>query len=94
MAAAAVSLKTTKDNNILKTKNSKGEQKFCTLLKLSDVSRISHSCCQPVLRIHDILDPDYGSRSTDPCLRLMDPDLNPDPAIFVIDLEDANKKLI
>jgi hypothetical protein len=24
----------------------------------------------------------------------MDPDLDPDPAIFVIDLQDANKKLI
>jgi hypothetical protein len=30
LAAAAVSLKATKDNNILKTKISKGEQKFCT----------------------------------------------------------------
>jgi hypothetical protein len=31
----------------------------------------------------------YGSGfgSTDPCLRLVDPD----PAIFVIDLQDANK---
>ncbi len=33
-----------------------------------------------------------GSGSTDPCLRLMDPDS--DPAIFVIDLQDASKKLI
>ncbi len=33
-----------------------------------------------------------GSGSADPCLWLMDPD--PDPAIFVIDLQDANKKLI
>ncbi len=24
----------------------------------------------------------------------MDPDMDPDPAIFVIDLKDANKKLI
>jgi hypothetical protein len=24
----------------------------------------------------------------------MDPDLDPDPAIFIIDLQDANKKLI
>ncbi len=31
-----------------------------------------------------------GSGSADPCLRLMDPE----PAIFVIDLQDANKKLI
>ncbi len=29
-----------------------------------------------------------GSGSADPCLRLM----NPDPAIFVIDLQDASKK--
>ncbi len=33
-----------------------------------------------------------GSGSADPCLLLMDPD--PDPAIFVIDLQDACKKLI
>ncbi len=33
-----------------------------------------------------------GSGSADPCLSPMDPD--PDPAIFVIDLQDANKKLI
>ncbi len=32
----------------------------------------------------------YGSGSADPCLWLMDPD----PAIFVIDLQDASKKLI
>ncbi len=31
-----------------------------------------------------------GSGSADPCLLLMDPD----PAIFVTDLQDANKKLI
>jgi hypothetical protein len=33
-----------------------------------------------------------GSGSADPCLRLMDPD--PDLPIFVIDLQEANKKLI
>ncbi len=43
----------------------------------------------PVLRIHDIL-VGSGSGSADPCLWLMDPD----PAVFVIDLQDANKKLI
>ncbi len=32
------------------------------------------------------------ARSADPCLRLMDPD--PDPAIFVIELQDASKKLV
>jgi hypothetical protein len=35
-----------------------------------------------------------GSWSGDPCLWLIDSDANPDPAIFVIDLQDANKKLI
>ena len=34
----------------------------------------------------------YGSGSADPCLWLIETD--PDPAIFVIDLPDANKKLI
>jgi hypothetical protein len=40
-----------------------------------------------VFRIHDIL---VEAGSADPCLCLMDPD----PAIFVIDIQDANKKLI
>jgi hypothetical protein len=41
----------------------------------------------------------YGSGSTDPYLRLMDPHSDPPsdpdayPAIFVIDLQDVNKKL-
>jgi hypothetical protein len=35
------------------------------------------------------VDPGSGSRSADPCLWLMDPD----PSIFIIDLQDANKKL-
>jgi hypothetical protein len=34
----------------------------------------------------------YGSGYADPCLGPMDPD--PDPAIFVLDLQDANKKII
>ncbi len=33
-----------------------------------------------------------GSGSADPCLWVMDPD--PDPALFIIDLQDANKKLL
>ncbi len=33
-----------------------------------------------------------GSWSADPCLWLMDPDSDPDPSIFIIDLQDANKK--
>ncbi len=37
-----------------------------------------------------------GSGSADPCLLLVDPDpdSDPDPSFFVIDLQDANKKLI
>ena len=34
----------------------------------------------------------YGSGSADPCLWLMDPESDPNPAIFIIDLQDANKK--
>jgi hypothetical protein len=41
-----------------------------------------------VFRIYDFFW--CGSGSADPCLRLMDPD----PAIFVTDLQDANKKLM
>ncbi len=33
-----------------------------------------------------------GSGSADPCLWILDPDLDPDPAIFVTDLQDAIKK--
>jgi hypothetical protein len=43
-----------------------------------------------VLRIHDILVWIRIQGSKDPCLRAMDPDQ--DPAIFVINLQDANKK--
>jgi hypothetical protein len=46
-----------------------------------------------VLRIHDIL-VRIRFRIPESVLFLMDPDLDPDPAIFVIDLQDANKKLI
>ncbi len=35
-----------------------------------------------------------GSGPVDPCLCLMDPDVDPEPAIFVIDLQEGNKKLI
>jgi hypothetical protein len=44
-----------------------------------------------VFRIHDFR---CGSGSADPCLALMDLDADPDPAIFVMDLQDANLKLI
>ncbi len=39
---------------------------------------------------------DPGSGSGEPCLWPMDPDpdTDPDPSIFIIDLQDANKKLI
>ncbi len=35
----------------------------------------------------------FGSGSVDSCFWLMDPDADQDPAIFLIDLQDANKKL-
>jgi hypothetical protein len=35
-----------------------------------------------------------GSGSKDPCIWLMDPDADPDPAIFMNDLQDSNKKTI
>ncbi len=35
-----------------------------------------------------------GSGSTNTCLRLLNPDADPDPAIFVIAIQEANKKLI
>ncbi len=34
-----------------------------------------------------------GSESADPCLWLMDPDLDTDPTIYVINLQDGNKNL-
>ncbi len=45
------------------------------------------------LEFHCVADPRQflcGSGSADPCLWLMDPD--PEPSIFIIDLQDANKK--
>jgi hypothetical protein len=35
-----------------------------------------------------------GYRSSDPCLWLMDPEVDLDPAIFVTDLKDTNQKRI
>ncbi len=35
----------------------------------------------------------YGSESADPCLRQMDPDPAPDPAIFVSELQDSKKPI-
>ncbi len=36
----------------------------------------------------------YGFGSADPYIWLIDPDVDPDPAIFVSDLQDVNKKQI
>ncbi len=49
-----------------------------------DVAVLIGECCRSVTFW-------FGSGSADPCLWQMDP--APDPAIFVIDLQDANKKL-
>ncbi len=51
---------------------------------------------EPVLRTHDILgvDPDPEIHASDKWIRTRIRILNPDPAIFVIDLEDASKKQI
>jgi hypothetical protein len=35
-----------------------------------------------------------GSGSADPCLQLKDPDADPDPVIFIIDLQDTKIKQI
>ncbi len=53
--------------------------------------QVSLPVLQSVLRISVIYWYGSGSRSADPCLWPMDPD--PDHAIFVLDLQDANKKL-
>jgi hypothetical protein len=44
---------------------------------------------------YSVADPCYFGTDLDPCLWLMvpGPDSDPDPAIFVTDLQDANKKL-
>ncbi len=46
-------------------------------------------CSKAVLRIHDIL---VWIRFRNRILWLMDPDPDSDPAIFVIDLQEVNKK--
>jgi hypothetical protein len=35
-----------------------------------------------------------ASSVADPCHFSVDPDADPDPLVFIIDLQDANKKLI
>jgi hypothetical protein len=50
--------------------------------------------CLPVNQCSGTMTFWCGSGSADPCLWLMYPDPVPDPAIFVIDLQDASKKLI
>ncbi len=50
------------------------------------------ACFSAVLRIHEILvptDPDTAPRVHTPTL--MDPDSDPDPAIFLSDLQDVKK---
>ena len=63
--------------------------KKCTNMKrfinLIDLSYWEGQCCGSMIDWYG-----SGSGSADPCLYLIDPD----PAIFVIDLQDANKKLI
>jgi hypothetical protein len=55
-------------------------------LLMSKLELLLFFILRPVLRIHDIL----------ACLWIMDPepDSDPDPAIFIIYLQEANKKLI
>ncbi len=53
------------------------------------MNRIPHQCCGSMTFW---CGSGSGSGSADPCLWLIDPDS--DPAIFVIDLQDTNKKLI
>jgi hypothetical protein len=43
---------------------------------------------------YSVADPWHFCVDPDPCLWLMDSDADPDPAIFVNELQDANKKLI
>ncbi len=49
---------------------------------------------QSANQIYDILVWIRWSGTANPCLLLMDPDLDLDPATFVIDLQDTNKKQI
>ncbi len=51
------------------------------------INQVRYSTCPAVLRIHEIL---VRTRIRGLVLWLMDPD--PDPAIFVSDLQDVNKK--
>jgi hypothetical protein len=46
--------------------------------------------------IHGCVVKSVFSSAADPCLWLMDPDLEPapDPAIFVTDIQDTNKNLL
>jgi hypothetical protein len=53
----------------------------------------SHRHRKAVLQIHDIL-VQIRIRGSMPLTNGFGPNATPDPAIFVIDLQDANKKLI
>ena len=41
-----------------------------------------------------VADPWHFGVDPDPRIHAFDPDADPDPSIFIIDLQDANKKLI
>jgi hypothetical protein len=57
---------------------------------------LPHRLTPPITKVCSSLFPPvifwYWSRSADLCLWLVDPDRDRDPAIFVLDLQDANKK--
>jgi hypothetical protein len=55
----------------------------------SPMAMLSNVMLEAVLRIHFW----YGSGSADPYLGLMDPDADPDPALFVSDIQGVNKSL-
>jgi len=66
---------------------SRSSSSFCKAASSAFCALSYTSCCQCCGSVR--LCCGFGSGSTDPCLWLMVP--NPDPAIFVIDLQDANK---
>jgi hypothetical protein len=70
------------------------EQSWPDSLAPSLTSRFTHALELCFKRCYGSMTFWLGSGSTDPCLWLMDPDLWSDHAIFVIYLQDANKKLI
>jgi hypothetical protein len=53
-----------------------------------------NNCCTASNSVADPWHFGSGSGTTDQCHLLMDPDADPDPSVFIIDLQDANKKQI